>query len=414
MNQGCAKIGFAKIGSWLLAGLVVACSTAARAQDDQQSLSVPLVGTIDADFLLSYYDQDGDHSPVTGGIGTESLSVVAPVFIVRWQKNERWTFGVEAGVDNVTSASTDNIDLGEAEISGASRVDARANAVLSATGRIGAAGKNEVGFTLGLSNEYDYRSLQAGLRWSRSFQQDNATLSASVRRYQDSVDLYGIDGEQRGEDDRTTTDLSLAWTQVLSRRTVGTVELYLSEQSGFLSTPFHEVILAPTTAAPDGLHVAERLPDSRSRMAVGIRLNHAFGKRFTQRFYYRYYDDDWGINASTVELEPWFRVSDNADVWLFPILRYHTQTASDYFGLPGTFTAPRLQTLADRYPTINVIVISVDDDLEGRDRLVHDLGLRVPVLWDEDHQIAEHYQPTGMPATRAIVTTSARAPAREA
>ena len=30
-------------------------------------------GPIDVDFLLNYYDQDGENSPVTGGIGTAFL-----------------------------------------------------------------------------------------------------------------------------------------------------------------------------------------------------------------------------------------------------------------------------------------------------------------------------------------------------
>ncbi len=325
--------------------ILVGASTMDAQDDSSAGVTAPLTGTIDADILFNYYDQDGDNSPVTGGVGTESLSVMAPVFVVRWHKNERWNFGAELGVDNVTSASTDNIDRGEIEVSGASRVDARANAVLSAT-RSWA--NQDVGFTVGFSSEYDYTSLQAGLRWSRDFNQGNSTLAASLRHYQDTVELYGIDGIQRGEDDRTTNDVSLSWTQVLGRRTVGSVELFASEQWGFLSTPFHEVILAPIDGASEGVRVAERLPDSRSRMAIGLRLNHTFSKRYTQRFYYRYYDDDWGITASTIEIEPWFRVRGTADAWLFPILRYHTQTGSDYFGLPGTFTEDVPFRTADR------------------------------------------------------------------
>lgn len=60
---------------------------------------------------------------------------------------------------------------------------------------------------------------------------------------------------------------------------------------------------------------------------------------------------------------------------------------------------PRLQRFADAHPTLNVIVVSVDERVEGRDKLVDALGLTVPVVWDEEHRIAEHFRPTGMPAT---------------
>ena len=37
---------------------------------------------IEANFLSSYYNQDGNNSPVTGGVGTEALTDFANVFII--------------------------------------------------------------------------------------------------------------------------------------------------------------------------------------------------------------------------------------------------------------------------------------------------------------------------------------------
>lgn len=89
---------------------------------------------------------------------------------------------------------------------------------------------------------------------------------------------------------------------------------------------------------PAGERVAERLPDSRLRKAAALRLNHSFSDRFVLRTGYRYYSDDWGITAHTIDLEPHFRLRSDREMWLFPILRYGTQTGADYFGIPGTFT----------------------------------------------------------------------------
>jgi peroxiredoxin len=60
---------------------------------------------------------------------------------------------------------------------------------------------------------------------------------------------------------------------------------------------------------------------------------------------------------------------------------------------------PRIQSFADSRPKVRVIVVSVDEQVQGRDKLVKTLGLTIPVLWDEEHRIAEHYRPGGMPAT---------------
>lgn len=299
-------------------------------------------GDLDVDFLFNYYEQDGDNSPVTGGEGTEEMDVLTPVILLRYRVNENWQLSADLGLDAITSASTDNIDD---NVSSASRVDNRGHAVITATRQM----ENQTfGFSAGFSTEYDYQSVNGGLHWSRDFRQKTSTLAASVRHFSDTVELYDIDGIVQGEDDRTTTDLSLSWTQILSPRAVGAVELYVSDQSGFLSTPFHEVILQPDPAHPDGLRIAERLPDSRRRTALGLRLNVSLSKNIVQRAYVRAYDDDWGITAQTLELETHFRLPGSREQWIFPILRYHTQDASDYFGLPRTFTGTEDFFTADR------------------------------------------------------------------
>jgi len=62
-------------------------------------------------------------------------------------------------------------------------------------------------------------------------------------------------------------------------------------------------------------------------------------------------------------------------------------------------TLPKLQVLAQAHPSVDFLVVSVDDEVEGRDRLVEGIPLTIPVLWDEDYVIAEHYRPAAMPAT---------------
>ena len=296
---------------------------------------------IEVDFLGSYYDQTGEHSPVTGGIGDEALTSASPVFVVRYVTPSQWSLSADLGVDNITSASTDNMDLGEIgdHVSGASRKDNRVFTTLSASHPFG---NQTWGFSVGFSGEYDYRSLNGGLNWSVDLNGKNTTLGAGVRHFADTIDLYGIDGIKRGTDDRTTTDFSLSLTQVLSQKTVGVLEFSLSEQSGFLSSPFQEVIL------DTGEHVAERLPDSRSRMALRLSVNHAFSPRLIQRAYIRAYDDDFGIQAQTLELETHIRLPWQRETWLYPILRYHDQSGSDYFGLPGVFSETDEFFTADR------------------------------------------------------------------
>ena len=66
---------------------------------------------------------------------------------------------------------------------------------------------------------------------------------------------------------------------------------------------------------------------------------------------------------------------------------------------PCMTSLPRLQTLSERAPALRFLVVSVDDEVAGRDLLVERLDLELPVLWDGDYAIANHYEPEAMPAT---------------
>jgi len=291
-------------------------------------------GEIDVDFLLNYYTQDGDHSPVTGGLGTEEMDVVSALILVDQRIGDTWSLSYKVGVDSISSASVDNIDL---DVSSASKLDNRTFTQVTGIKQVGESTYRLVG---GFSTEYDYTSASLGVGWSRTFQDANTTLSIDLRRYADSVRLIDIDGVDLGDADRDTTDLSIGLTQILGRGTLLTAELFFSEGSGYLATPFHEVILStpPSPNFPMGRRVQERLPDSRSRRALGLGLNHAFSQRVVLRSSYRFYDDDWGIRAHTVELEPHFFAPWADDTWIYPILRWHTQTAADGYGEPMTFS----------------------------------------------------------------------------
>lgn len=324
----------------LAAALVAALSAAAPSAQAEG----PPDGVLDADFLFGYYDQDGDRSPVTGGVGTEKLHVYSPVLQLAWRASESFSLSADVGIDQVSSASMGNI---QSELSSASipASDQRFFGTLRARKKWKS---GTWGLTVGAAKEYDYRSFSYGIDWGLELNQANTALSASVRRFDDAIDLIGIDGYgsqgpglplTTGSGDRTTTDVTLGVSQTLGRRTVGSLELFLSSQDGVLSTPYHEVVLGPfAPGEPGAVHVAERLPDSRLRKAVSFRLNHSFSDRLVLRSGYRFYTDDWGISAHSVDLEPHFRLRGEREMWLFPILRFSTQAGADWFGVPGTFT----------------------------------------------------------------------------
>jgi hypothetical protein len=120
------------------------------------------------------------------------------------------------------------------------------------------------------------------------------------------------------------------------------------QQQGLLSTPYHRVYFADKTnfyignttyipvyetSANVGVYRLaddiERLPDSRSKVPVGARLNYYLNERVSIRTYYRYYWDNWDITSHTASIEVPIKVSDRFTV--FPMFRYYTQQQSKFF-----------------------------------------------------------------------------------
>src|SRR5438445_7806917 len=80
------------------------------------------ISRTDIEVLFGYYTQDGNHSAITGGTGTEKLRVYSPEFTITHYRDSSHTLILNGGVDIISSASMDNIDY---IISSASRLSAR-------------------------------------------------------------------------------------------------------------------------------------------------------------------------------------------------------------------------------------------------------------------------------------------------
>ena len=60
-------------------------------------------------FLFNYYEQEGNHSAVTGGIGTEALTNMAPMIQVNVPIDSVHIVNVSLGEDYYSSASSNKI-----------------------------------------------------------------------------------------------------------------------------------------------------------------------------------------------------------------------------------------------------------------------------------------------------------------
>lgn len=294
----------------------------------------------EVNLVSSYYTQNGDHSSIRGGIGSEKVTDLANGLELKWvgwdAKDRKNTLTAGIGVDHHTAASQAYISK-----TGASR---RTDG-LRLYPSLDWTRENEhkrTSFSLGAyySNEFNYQSvgLSAG---ATKKTKNNGEFGLKLSGYFDQVKLifpsefepagsYGTGSGGRdtehpnyGSSPRQTYTASFSFTQVINTRLQAAFLLDLVEQHGYLGLPFHRVFFT------DGTDSVEKLPSNRFKLPIGLRVNYFLGDRVILRGYYRYYTDSWGIHAHTASLEvpvkltPFFSIT--------PFYRYYTQSAARYF-----------------------------------------------------------------------------------
>jgi len=310
-------------------------------------------------FVSSYYTQNGDHSAIQGGIGSEHVTDLANGLDLRFvgydhllRKN---TLTAGFGLDHHTAASQAWVSKTGASKTGGTRIYPsveweRENEKKGTRFAIGASYSSEYNYhSLGFQTNLGLKTKQNGefgvklsayidrvrlIRPSEFNTEDTITnttggtttyTTASGRTVTlSSGSTYVSSGETSiPSSPRNTYTASFSFNQIINKRLQGALLFDLVAQNGYLGLPFHRVYFK------DGVDSVENLPSSRFKLPVGMRLNYFLGDRVVLRSYYRFYIDDWGIRSHTASLEvpvkitPFFSVS--------PFYRYYTQTASKYF-----------------------------------------------------------------------------------
>jgi len=243
---------------------------------------------------------------------------------------------------------------------------------------------------LSFATEFDYTSIGGGIGYTKLFNEKNTEISGSANIYLDTwspvypteiktyvntsgnlnadffsgvpildqngatIDKNGVNAwkpinntlvEDKG---RNTYSFTLSFSQILSKKAQFSIFTDIVMQKGWLSNPMQRVYFADkanfyignpahipiyTTTNNTGVFQLaddiERLPDNRFKLPIGIRYHQYINEKVVLKTYYRYYYDNWGINAHTFNVEIPFKVNDKFTI--YPNYRYYTQTQADYF-----------------------------------------------------------------------------------
>lgn len=320
---------------YLVFGSLAFYSYFAKAQDTLSSTNRKSLNKTEIAVLYSHYTQDGNHSAVTGGTGTEKLTVYSPALQLKTTMG-RNAYSFKGGVDVISSASVDNIDY---VVSSASRLDARTYAQFDYS-RILKNEKTTLSGGVGFSIESDYfsRAVRLGIEYTplnklRSYFFNVQMYFDDLRwgrlngDYSRPVELiYPVELRNREWFDiyrRNTYALNSGFTQVVNRRNIIGIFIGITYQDGLLSTPFHRIYFSDSTL------VVENLPRKRIKGAVGLSWNRFIGGRWIIRNRLNTYADDFGILGASIENESLIKVTSKFSVG--PHFRFYLQHGSRYF-----------------------------------------------------------------------------------
>jgi hypothetical protein len=283
------------------------------------------------------------------GPGSEWLTVEQPQAEVVAKQGDRITHRLWLPADIVTAASPDAIDV----VSTASRTNEAGSVDWTVSYK--ASDKTSFSVRNGLHNEENWRSWNSGFGFTRSFAEDNTVIEGSLNQIIDWFDKYTLAGAHDGHTSRSTTTLSGGVTQLLSPTTIAHLDYGLTLQRGQLSNGWNIVWL--TT----GDFAFEILPSTRLRHALVGRLAQFLPWNGAAHAFYRFYADDWGIRAHTVELELYQRLSRVS--YLRFNYRFHRQTGADFF---QTRVAPgfTLATADSDLATLDAHTVGVKGSLD--------------------------------------------------
>ncbi len=298
----------------------------------------------EVDFVTSYYNQNGDHSAVTGGIGSEKVTDLAnslDLHLVWLSKSlNKNTLAVGLGFDYHTAASQAYVSQTGASKATGTRVYPSLDWTVES-----AKSGNTFGIGAYYSGEFNYHSLGADLHFSVKTDNKMGEFSAKLQGYFDKVTLIypdefepasslptddqggnvtGHHGHRNyGSSPRDTYTASLSYSQIINSRLQIAILGDVVTQNGYLGLPFHRVYFS------NGKDTIEKLPSSRFKLPVGLRANYFLGDNIILRAYYRYYADNWGIRSNTIGLEVPYKITPFFSI--SPFYRFYSQSASTYF-----------------------------------------------------------------------------------
>jgi len=236
--------------------------------------------------------------------GSDRIRVKAPSLLVMKPLSSEWSMSGTYTTDSISGASPAYHTKALRNMH-----DQRHAVELSAT-HYDALGTQTYGGSF--SKELDYLSRGLFYSFTQSTEDKNTTWNAGVSTNSDQINPTNhiVDNETK-----QSLDFIAGVTQVMGVYDIAQLQVGRYLGQGYFSDPYKVFDLRPRT---------------RKHSTLMGKWNHHFeSNQSTLRMSYRYYEDSWGIESHTLNME-WVKPLQNH--WtVMPYLRLYTQSAASFF-----------------------------------------------------------------------------------
>lgn len=256
-----------------------------------------------------YHQYDG------GGITVDGPSVLV-------RKNFKETVSLSANyyVDHVSSASIDVIASGASKYS-EQRTEYSVGGQYLYDKSILSAGYTN-------SEESDYTANTYYFNISQDFFGDLTTVNFGYTLGQDEVSQNGND---EFSEDTDRQHFRIGVTQIATPNLILSLDYELITDEGYLNNPYrsYRYLINPLDVSAGYQFSQEVYPDTRTSDAAALRFLYYFQGRHTIGGNYRYFTDDWGLDAHTAQLSYTHVIRNH---WTVEAkYRYYQQSSADFY-----------------------------------------------------------------------------------
>jgi hypothetical protein len=184
----------------------------------------------------------------------------------------------------------------------------------------------QTAFTLGYSTEDDYEALNAGVELELKGDENSITWTGGLGYSDDTVKATNgtIAPNLVGEESKSTLTLYGGASMVLDANTVVQGTVSFQNHDGYLDDPYKDAFVVGTGT------VADSRPDGRQSVSVSGKLRHFLAaQNAALHVDYRYFHDDWEIDAHTVEVAWAQSLPENLRI--VPSLRWYSQSQAFFY-----------------------------------------------------------------------------------